>query len=80
MNPINFTKVNRVLSKPPDMSVEECGSLPVYSDGQMCVSCWELTDGELDAIVKTRRIYCAVFAGESQPPILLTPFVDLLIP
>ncbi len=80
MQPINFVGVNKVLSKPRSMTDGQCGSLPVYSNGQMCVSCWELNDQEIEAVVKTRILYIGVFSGQTQPPILVTPFKDLLIP
>ncbi len=77
---INFVGVNKVLGKPVDLTDAECGSLPVYSDGKVCVSCWELTDQEIEDVVKTRRMYCLVMSGYTQPPILLSPYRDIVIP
>lgn len=39
---IKFKEANKNLSKPENMTDEECGSLWVYSDGRQCISCWRL--------------------------------------
>ena len=43
MNPINFKEATKVLRKPKNMTDEECGPLPVYTDGINCVSCWKMS-------------------------------------
>ncbi len=80
MDPINFVGVNRVLNAPAELTVEECGSLPVYSDGKVCVSCWELSDHEVETLIKTRRVYVLIMSGHTQPPMIVSVHKDSLIP
>jgi hypothetical protein len=79
MMPVEFPESNKVLGKPMNMSDEECMSLPVYSDGKVCVSCWQLNKEDLDLIQQTGRIYLTILSGPSQPPVSLQvepPFVN----
>ncbi len=39
MKPIKFKEANKDLLKPEGMTDKECGSLPVFNDGQQCISC-----------------------------------------
>lgn len=78
MKPIEFKEQSKVLGKPESMTDEECSSLPVYSDGAQCVSCWKLSDEEIKLISETGCMYVGVLSGSTQPPIWLTvesPFV-----
>lgn len=77
MKPIEFTESMYCLQAPKGQE-KEVDPLPVYSDKQKCVSCWELTDEELEIVKKTKRIYLGVFSGKTQPPVFLAikpPFV-----
>ena len=38
MNPINFKEATKILRKPENMTDEECGTLPIYTDGIKCES------------------------------------------
>lgn len=69
MNPINFPFANKVLHAPEGM--ENCIPLPVHNDGHVTTSCWEFSEDEIAMITEHRRMYLAVFAGESQPPVQL---------
>lgn len=71
MEPVHFPQVNRVLGKPAGMSDEECQPLPVFTDGQRCVSCYQLTDEDVADLVKTRRLWLHVWSGSTQPPVAL---------
>ena len=42
MKPIKFEEANRVLTKPSNMTDEECTNLYVYTDQKICISCWNL--------------------------------------
>lgn len=70
-----------ILGKPQGMTDEQCGSLPIFRDiehNQM-ISCFELTQDEIEEIQKTGRIYLGV-AGMNHPPVWLqveTPFIQL---
>jgi len=79
VKPVNFPTSNKELTAPPGVSTEECGSLPVYNDGELSISCWEMTDEEFATLKKTKRVWLWVWAGFSQPPVAVDvadPFVD----
>lgn len=69
MKPIVFDEMNGVLTKPENMTDEECSSLPVYRDGTQCISCWELSDDDIEKLSKTRKLWVFVISGVTQPPI-----------
>jgi hypothetical protein len=72
MTPTNFPESNRTLVKPANLTEEECGSLPIFTDGQICVSCWELSEEEKQKILKTGKIWLMVWSGTTQPPVCIT--------
>lgn len=79
MKPTEFKEQNKVLSKPDNMTDEECSSLPVYTDGKLCISCWELTWRDIWQIIKTRRVWLWVLSGRTQPPVIVSadfPFLE----
>ena len=72
MKLIQFREVNAKLV------ADGCGNLPVYRDGEQCVTCWQLSGEELLAVLQTKRVWLRV-KGQSQPPVMLTatdPFED----
>lgn len=50
---------------------ENVSDLHTFSNGVCSVSCWELTDEDMEEIIRTRRVFCSVFSGRSQPPIFV---------
>lgn len=68
--PTEFSEQNLLLG-PAEGTEEYVQPLPVFSNGQTCTSCWELTDEELTEVARTRRIWVTVMAGRTQPPILI---------
>jgi hypothetical protein len=68
---VDFPEENITFTKPADMTDEECGSLPAYSDGTQVVSCWELTPEDLQRINETCRIWLGV-CMPIPPPVWLT--------
>ena len=69
MNPIEFKEQTKVLGKPKNMTDEECGSLPVYCDGQQCISCWKLSWKERLQVLLYGKLWAFVISGYTQPPI-----------
>lgn len=67
MRPIKFKFHNRTLSKPEGM--EDCGSLPVFTDSKRCVSCWRLGFKERIRVLFFGRIWLTVYGGGTQPPV-----------
>jgi len=74
MNPVEFKEQNDVLKAPPNM--EGCGELPICrvadsKDNPIVISCWDLSEEEIQEIVKTGKLYLWVW-GRTQPPVGFT--------
>jgi len=65
MNPATF-------GRPAEMTEDECGPLPVYCDGEQCISLWRLSWRERISAFAFGRVWLQVFSGKSQPPVALT--------
>lgn len=73
MKPVEYEHANDVLL--PPVYMPNVISLPVakmiYADGVKGVeSCWELSEEELQDIIKTRRVYLVVLS-HTHPPVIL---------
>ena len=71
MKPIKFKEQTTVLSKPAGMTDEECMPLPVFSDGEQCISCWELSFIERLKVLFFGRVWLGLYSGKTQPPVWL---------
>ena len=71
MKPIKFEEQTMILQKPKGMTDEECGTLPVYTDGKNCVSCWKMSWKERIKAILFGRIWLYVWSGKTQPPVSL---------
>ena len=71
MKPIGFPEQNKILQKPEIMIDDECGPLPIWNDGNECVSCWRPSIKERLSILLFGRIWLSVLSGETQPPVLI---------
>lgn len=67
----SFNESNHVLSRPPDMTDEQCDPLSVFVDGKQVISCWKMTAEELTEIQKTGRVWL-IIAGRTMPPVAVT--------
>lgn len=67
---IDFEGRNIVFIKPEGMTDEECGSLLAFTDGQQVISCWKLSEEELEEVKKTGVIWLSVWG--QQPPVYLS--------
>ena len=78
-NSIGFAQANLLLARPPSMSQEECHDLEVFSNGNVCISKWQLDDSEIEQLKKNGyKLYIHVI-GITQPPVYvssLDPFVE----
>ena len=63
------------------MTGTECGSLPVYTDGNYCLSSWKMNFWERLSVLFFGRVWLWVHFGTSQPPVCLeakrTPFLKI---
>lgn len=71
MRPISFKESNKTLLKPESMTDEECFSLDVFTDGEVCISCWKPTLRERLSLLIFGKIWIWVVSGSTQPPIVL---------
>jgi len=71
MQPISFKQSNKKLGPPKGMTEEECGNLPVFTDGQQCISLWKMTWRERLSALFFGRIWLSVYSGQTQPPVWL---------
>nr|DAK21575.1 MAG TPA: hypothetical protein [Caudoviricetes sp.] len=72
MKPIDFKQSTKVLQRSADMTDDECSSLPVWSDGTQCVSCWKPSLSERISLVFGGRLWLGVASGSTQPPVFLS--------
>lgn len=71
MNPINFEQVNEIMGPPEGMTEEECSDLPVAhvqaQEQEVFISCWEMSEEELQILIQTRKIWVWQFGDHVQP-------------
>jgi len=83
MKPIDFSEKTKDLQKPAEMTDKECSPLPIWNDGQICISCWKADWKERLSILFFGKIWIRVYSGVTQPPIYLegtkTPFATPMI-
>lgn len=73
MKPIDFEQVNKILQKPASMTDAECSSLRVFTDGQQCISCWQLSWKERLSAVLFGKVWLSVVSSSgTQPPVAIT--------
>lgn len=77
MKPINFKYANKILGKPQGMSDEECGDLPIRSNGETCISCWSPSLKERLSILLFGKVWLWVYSGSTQPPVALLGARDI---
>lgn len=70
--PVDFEESNKLLTKPPGMTDEECGPLPVFNDGQQSISCWQLPWRDRLRVLFTGKIWLGVCMGITQPPVFIS--------
>jgi hypothetical protein len=68
--PVQWHGANRTLTPPKaEEDTSRIESMAVFNNGNMSVSCWQLTPEELaDVVQNGGKIYLAVLFGPSQPP------------
>lgn len=81
MEPVEFEYANWTL-RPSGQRYSDnvigVGPLPVWTDGEQCVSCWRMSLKERLAALLFGRVWLALLSGRSQPPVLLVVARDYL--
>lgn len=72
MRGVSFPQQNNILGKPENMTDDECYGLPVHHyvtdrGFPAIISCWELTDEDIEQIIKTRRIWANTLGKTLSP-------------
>lgn len=71
MKPKKFTESNCVLERPKEMTEDECGRLPIWTDGDMCISCWGVPFIERIKILLRGQVWLGVKSGNTMPPVFV---------
>jgi hypothetical protein len=75
MRPVAFEHANRTLQPSGAQyseNVESVQELPIWTDGEQCVSCWRMSWLERLCALVFGRVWIAVLSGDSQPPVCAT--------
>lgn len=78
MKPVKFNGVNLTYKKPDNMTDKECGSLPVNQKDGVIVSCWELSEEDIENLIRTKIIWLGVHTNV-QPPVYLTVHMPIQV-
>ena len=68
---VEFLEQTKLLGPPRGVSNKDCGTLPVFCDGQQCISKWELNEEEKKHVAEKGYIWLRIWAGNSQPPVMI---------
>lgn len=79
MEPNLFPQANKNLLKPEGWMDEECVNLPVFTDGQQCISLWKMSWRERFSALFFGKIWLFVHSGETQPPVLLMAAREIFV-
>ena len=74
MKPIGFKYANWQLQPPAGEYSENVAGidpLPVWTDGEQCVSCWQMSARERLSALLFGRVWLAVLGGSTQPPVYI---------
>lgn len=69
--PTDFAEANACLGAPHGCETEVV-ALPIRRDGQTLVSCWQLSDAEIEEVRATGLVWLSVWGARTQPPVLVT--------
>lgn len=71
MKPILFDEQNIILSRPINMTDDECQPLPIYTDNRTCVSRWKGSWKDRILFLITGKVWVHVISGSTQPPVYI---------
>lgn len=70
MRPIEHRFTSMTLNAPPGQE-DEVLPLHVYTDGEQCISCWQMSWQERLSALLFGRVWLSVLSGQTQPPVWL---------
>ncbi len=81
MKPVNFRHANKHLQpsgKEYSENVSSVQPLPIWTDGEQCLSCWQMSWRERLSALIFGRVWLAVLTGHTQPPAFVTAAKEYL--
>jgi hypothetical protein len=81
MKPISFKHQMKELQpsgKKYSDNVLSVEPLPVWTDGEQCVTCWEMSWRERISALFFGRVWLAVLSGDTQPPVFISAELQYL--
>lgn len=67
--PVDFVGSNLELHPPAGR--DDIRPMRTFTNGNVSVSCWELTESEVMEILRTGKVFVSCFSGRTQPPIFV---------
>ena len=78
-DPIPFDEINLTLTAPEGQE-EDVDTMPAYTDGTHCISCWQLSPEDLERLKENGgKVWLWVWSGKTQPPVCVdtvSPFEE----
>jgi hypothetical protein len=74
MHPIPFPEQTVELKANPnqlEIAGQPVGTLPIFTDGEQCISCWSLSFTERLKALWYGKIWLGIHTGRRQPPVWL---------
>lgn len=71
MKASKFPQYTKTLGRPSNMTDEECSSLDIHTDNEVCVSLWRMSIRERFSALFFGKTWCFVYSGDTQPPVSL---------
>lgn len=47
---------------------DDVNTVHAFTNGTMCVTCWQFSQEEADEISRTGRVYLSIMSGKTMPP------------
>ena len=82
MKPVRFEEANRLLQpsgREYSENVLSVESLPVYTNDEECVSCWQMSWRERLAAFLFGHVWLCVLSGKTQPPVYIEATRSFLV-
>lgn len=67
---VEFPGANKVYGPPPGRD-DVAPRHHVFANGTCIVACWELTDAELEEVIRTRRVFVSSMSGDTLFPMFV---------
>ena len=74
MKPVNFMHSNKILQPSGarySENVTRVEPLHIFTNGEQCVSCWNMTWRERLSALIFGRVWVATLSGQTQPPLFV---------